>query len=354
MRFRTSVSALKDALGTVRPVIPANPSLLAYSGVHLEVTDEALVVTGSDGDVTLSARVKVGDPETGRLLLPPKPLASYLGSLNGSLSINVEVEDGDLLVTPDGLEPYRFRPLAATFPAAPSPGGEPRQVDLSQLSAALAVLKPAVPRDTLAVQLVSTEDDLTLHATDTYRLTRVAMPGAGFGSYTGVVPFTVLERAAKADADAVAVDSKARMLAFRSPTVSVVARQLAIPFPAVDTVLSSMPPDFVEFVPSDLRGALERIASVAEQSAVSVVLDGGEMRLTASTAEVGQGAESVSLSRQSAAPFTVLVRAAFLQDAVASTAASTAALHFSGPLQPLFVRLDGDLDVLNVVMPVRN
>lgn len=354
MRFGTTVSAMKDALNAVRPVIPTNPSLLAYSGVHLEAEDDALTVTGSDGDVTLSVRVRVSDCSPGRILLPPKPLASYLASLSGGMRLDVSLESGDLVVTPAEKSGYRFRPMAATFPAAPAPGGDAREVDFSQLSAALTILKPAVPRDTLAVQLVSDETNLVLHATDTYRLTRVTLPNAGFGTYTGVVPMTVLERAAKAGATEVVVDPKARMIAFRSPDVSVVARQLAIPFPAVETVIAALPPDEVKFSPSELYGALERISSIAEQSAVTVELDGSSLNLAASTAEVGQGSEALTLATSAPAPFTVLVRAGFLQDTVTGVGDAPVSLRYSGPLQPLFISTADPLDVLHVVMPVRN
>ena len=354
MKFSTTVADLRDSLGVARPVIPANPSLLAYSGVHLEVADGILHTTGSDGETTLSARTKVNEVDPGRVLVSPKPLAGFLSGLPAPTRLTVSVDAGDLVIEPEAMEAYRFRPLAATYPAAPTPAGEAVTADLSRLALALTIIKPAVPKDTTAVQLVSTDTGLSLNATDTYRLAHVELPEAAFGTFTGVVPLAVLERAAKANADTVRVDSKARMISFASPEVTVTARLLAIPFPAVEAVLSAVPPDMVRFVPSDLTGALGRITSIADQSAVSVSIEEASLRLSASSAEVGQGAETITLREAVPVPFEVLVRGSFLQDACASVGSNTAELHYSGPLQPLFLCTSDPFEVVHVVMPVRS
>lgn len=354
MKFSTTVAELRDSLSVARPVIPANPSLLAYSGVHLEVADGVLHTTGSDGETTLSARTPVNEVDPGRVLVSPKPLAGFLSGLPASTRLSVSVEAGDLVIEPESMEAYRFRPLAATYPAAPTPAGEAVSTDFSRLALALSVIKSAVPKDTSAVQLVSTDSGLSLNATDTYRLAHVELPEAAFGAFTGVVPLAVLERAAKANTDTVRIDTKARMISFASPEVTVTARLLAIPFPAVEAVLASVPPDKVRFAPSDLTGALGRITSIADQSAVAVSIEEASMRLSASSAEVGQGAETVALSEAAPVPFEVLVRGSFLQDACAAVGSDHAQLHYSGPLQPLFLRASEPFDVVHVVMPVRS
>jgi len=320
------------------------------------VDGNTLKVTGSDGDTTINASISVSDGVAGYALILPKPLVSFLTTLASEQMVCIEssAQQDDVVVSPDGSSPYRFRTIASTFPQAAAPSGEPISVDFIELPAGLASARTAVSKENPVIQLISDESGLTLHATDNYRLARVHLSNAGFGEFSGILPLQVLDRVAKMNTSKVVIDSRARVISFISADVVLSTRLLSVPFPAVEGVVQALPPHMVVLPSAELLQACSRLAAITESSPVKCLLTSKSLTLNVANADLGSGAEEVSVSsNQGAGDFEFLARLGYIQDAVVATGTETVVLHYSGSVQPLFVKADGGLDVLTVVMPVR-
>lgn len=353
MQLTTTAGQLRNALALARHATPASPALVAYSGVLLEVKGSTLHVTGSDGETTITATVDVDDAKDGSVLLLPRPLGGYLDGLDPARRITVtSTSTGDATVSPTGGNPYQFRPVSASFPQPPTLDGTPVPFNAQRLGTALTIIRSAVARENLAVQLVSSNKGLVLHSTDTYRLSRAVLPEAGFGDFTALFPLPVLERASKLAVSHVALDTLSRLAVFSGPGFTITSRLLATPFPAVETVLDNQPDTSVTFQAADVLDALTRLAAVAEQSALKVRLDGNTMTLAAKNDDLGSGTETVTLDAPAREPFEFMVRLSYLADALGS-GASQARLSYSGPLAPLFFSGNDPLTHTYIVMPVR-
>jgi len=356
MKFETTAGQLRHLLGLARQVIATTPTLMAYSGAQFVVDGDILQVIGSDGETTVSANGKVTSAEAGTVLVLPKPLATYLGTLGADTVLHVMTsEPGDeLLVGPAGSSPYRFRTLASTFPQTPYPQGETREVDFSGLAAAVTSVRGACSRENPVLQVLSDGEDLILHSTDNYRLARASVAGGGFGTFSGVLGLQLLERVAKMDVRAVTVDAGHRLIGFSSPQARIVTRVLAVPFPAVDAVLSARPKTHTSLPAAALLEACGRLASVSDTAPVECIIDSSGLRLEVNNADLGAGRETVTLvedpDRQ---PIEFMVRLGYLSDAVQAAGSEVVDLHYSGPVQPLFLTPSGNDRVITVVMPVR-
>lgn len=355
MKFSTTAGALRDALATARHAVPGNASMVAYSGVLLTVKGTLLGVVGSDGETTITALVQVEGGEDGKVLLPPKPMGNYLATLAADAAITLTAPEGtDVEVQAGTHAPYRFRPIAATFPEPSPPKSSPVKVDLSRLGSALAAVRASVAKENPGVQLVSSEEDgLVLHSTDNYRLSRAEIEEGGFGEFSGVVPLGVLDRVARSEITHVTVDSKGRTLRFSGPSVSVTARLLSTPFPSVESVLTSTPPSTASFRASDLRQALAALSSIAEAEPLRCSLDQDRLTLSISNADLGSGEEVVDLVDPVPAPFEFAVKLNYLSEAVNSHEAEVLTLGWSSSTSPLFVSSSDPIPVISVVMPVR-
>lgn len=355
MRLSVTAGSLRDALNRARQIIPSTPALLAYSGVLMQVAgEESLRLTSSDGDSTMTVSLKVDVASPGQVLVSPRPLLGLLASIPASTTLTLEVvENGDVVVSGEGINPYSFRPLSATFPVPTTPAAGVHPERLSSLADALLLVRAAAGRDTPVIQVVSDGDLLVLHATDGFRLARVALAGAGFGTFSGVLSLQVVDRAARMNPSEVTVDLKARTLAFRSDSAVLTTRMLATPFPAVETVLLNAPAMVTACVAADVASSLARLSAIAEQGTVSLEFAGSELHLRASAAEVGAGHEVVALRTPVPSTFQLQLRAPYLADAVAAFGDGDVAIAYSGALQPLFLS-GGPLPVTHVVMPVRS
>lgn len=355
MKFSTTAGALRDAVATARHAVPANASLVAYSGVLLLVKGSQLAVFGSDGETTISAMMSISDSSDGQTLLPPRPLSNYLNTLDPSTVLTVQGEEGaDVEVRAGTHAPYKFRPIAATFPLPAAPKAAPVSVQLDRLSMALSAVRASVAKENPGVQLVSSpESGLVLHSTDNYRLSRAELTEGGFGEFSGVVPLGVLDRVARSEIDKVSVDLKGRSLRFSGSGISVSARLLSTPFPSVESVLTSTPPSTASFPTADLRQALVALSSIAEAEPLRCSLDQDRLTLSISNADLGSGEEVVDLVAPVPAPFEFAVKLNYLLEAVNSHESPVLTLGWSSPVAPLFVSSKDPLPVISVVMPVR-
>ena len=355
MRISVAAGPLRDALNRARQLIPSTPALLAYSGVLLQTAGEdSLRLTSSDGDSTMTISLPVRVDAPGQVLVAPRPILGLLQSIPPSTPLEVHVADGgDVVISGEGINPYSFRPLTATFPVPTTPAQGVHPEKIGTLADALLLVRAAAGRDTPVVQLVSDGDLLVLHATDGFRLARVALAGAGFGTFSGVLSLQVVDRAAKMNPSEVTVDLKARTLAFRSDSAVLTTRMLATPFPAVETVLLNAPAPVTSCVASDVAGSLARLSAIADQGTVALEFSGNELHLRASAAEVGSGHEVVGLRAPVPSTFQLQLRAPYLADAVAAFGDGDVDIAYSGSLQPLFLS-GGSIPVTHVVMPVRS
>jgi DNA polymerase-3 subunit beta len=356
MKLTVPVSDLRDALVTARYATPANPAVVAYSGVLLEAKDTQLVVTGFDGDFAVVTTVTADVTEAGRFLVQPRPLATYLATLDDNASCVITVNGGDLELTAGAGRPYRFRPVTATFPAPPTSPTAPTPVDFTRFAAALTAVRAAVSKEKPSVQLISDESGLILHATDNYRLAKSHLPEAGFGTFTGLVPLAVLDRVARAGVTAVTVDPSSRIIVFAAGATTFTTRLAASDFPAVAGILSAVPPSRHTIPAAATARALAPLAALTESSAdlspVKVTLDGSLMTLTASNADTGSGVEDVALASAIGAPFEFQVKLQYLRDALAGFSADDLVLAYSSPKQPLYLLADAPVSTTVVVMPV--
>lgn len=355
MKFTVEAGTFREALAQARHATPANPSIVAYGGVLVaaDTTSGRVRVTGSDGELTITSGFDATNITSGQVLLPPKPIASYLAALDASATVAVSLGmDGDVLVSA-GSSPYRFRPLTSTFPAVSPVAGQPRKVNLSRLGAALAAVRHATSKEVAGVQLVSNDSGLVLNATDNYRVARAELPEAGFGDFVGLVPIGVLERVARLNAEAVSVDKQARTIVFHAPSAVVSSRLMSTAFPAVDTVLANVPPGSVKADVGLTLAALRRLSAVAEDSPVRIVLAGPRMELAVTNADLGAGVETVALHSDAAGETVLHAKLAYIVDALSACDASEAEIAFAGPTTPVFVTSTGSVRTVQVVAPVR-
>lgn len=363
MEFSTTAGSLRDAISTARHATPANPSIASYAGVQIELKDNELNVTGSDGAVTISSSLKVDGPRNalgaelkkdGSALILPKPLGNFLATLSAEETVDVTLSPtGDLEVQPRGSSPYSFRRVVATFPMPPAPKTAPRAVNLERLDQALLAIRASTSKDTPGVQLISSEEGLVLHSTDNYRLSRAFLPEAGFGQFAGVVPLGILERIARTNMNQVTVDHKGRTLRFSGPGVVITTALQAGGFPDVEGVLSVVPPSEVLISIPKLRHILPRLNAVAEQAPLKVRFEDNLMTLSVSNADLGAGSETLTLEKDVVAPFEFFVKLPFLMDVCNSHESEIISLAYSAPLEPLFARSSDTIDVTSILMPLK-
>lgn len=356
MRAHAPASELLNCLTTAALATPRISDRPGNTGVLLEVVGGRFDATGTDGDLAITSSVTATSPQPGEILLPPRPLISYLTTLPADADVTVQrLSTDELEVGMAGRTPYRFRPISASFTRPSGARLETRPVDLDGLAGALRIIGHATSREHRGVQLVSGEQGLVLNATDNYRLASAQLPRAGFGAISAVVPLNVLELVARLELPSVAIDTKRTVIRFASPSTSVTAKLLAAPFPPTESLLAGRGNASIDLPVPELRAALRPLEAVAAERPLTVDITGDTITLSATNLEVGAGTEQVVCPRGSGAPsFRFGVSAVYLKDAIGAldtAGSSRATLWWTTPDAALYLTVTQPVDATLIVMP---
>lgn len=352
MRFSCSVAELRAAIDSARRTIVANPPMIAYTAMLLQVKGANLLVTGSDGETTVTTEVPLtGERAKGSVLVLPKALAAWLGRVDDKATITATLDDAGDLRCEAGGSPYTFRPMTASYP---EPSGRGAQVPETAGDTALLVDAVAAVRHASdgSVRLHSSGENLTVTATDNYRLAQVTVPGVGFGDREGVAALATLDQITRhAPLTHLGIDAQGRELRARSERVQITARLEATPFPAVDGVLSEQPVHTTTLDSGELRAALERLAPLAGRTPAVLTVTGTNLTIDVSNTELGSGSETVTCA--AAGEFECGIDLTYLRDAASAQVGDRITLGWSSPQRALRVQSTAGVAIDCLLMPIK-
>lgn len=355
MDLNTTAGALRHALTTASQATPSRPALAAYGGCLLLLKQNRLSVVGADGELTIATKLDVDGKTDGQALVPPRPLQSFLATVAADAAVHVVADSGAVEVTATGLAPYRFRTLQATFPMPAANRAKPVGVNFELLGRAVAAVRAAVSSEHGGVEIVSDDSSLSLRATDNYRLHAATIGGAGFGTFTGVIGFDVLDRLAKHNIDGVSIDGKGRSVRFSGDDVVVSARLLGVPFPPVGSYLEIEQPTKIVLNIAEFRAKLTRLATVGDTAPILCQAAGKTMTLGVTNPELGSGSETIELDQAVGDEVEFYADHGYLSEAFAAHETNTVQLSYAQSLQPVVLRsnVEGGVAVTTLIQPVR-
>jgi DNA polymerase-3 subunit beta len=350
MEFAIEARHLREILDATRHAVSGSSVDPTHAGVSLRVSGREVSAVGTDGDVTIEARANCSVGTDGSCVVLHKPLATLVALLDPKKSVGVKLEGAELVVSLEGMSPYRFRVLNVLFPTPIDPDGESVEVDLSMLGEVTTSVRAAVNKEHHGVQVVSEGSTLSFYATDHYRMHAVVLNGVSLGSFSGVVPLSVLERAAHHGAGAVVLDANGKTVKFLSDRVSITSRLLGVSFPNVSAPLAVESAQTVKIDVSLAREALARLASVSDGSSITVTGGSDGLQFAASNNEVGSGSETLRVATEE---MRFIMDRQYLLDALNSQKSEEVSLGYTSATAPVFIKSGDNPSVVCVVMPMR-
>lgn len=350
MEFAIEARSLRELLDAARHAVTTSGVDPVYAGVSLRVSGKELSVTGTDGDVSISARAGCSVASEGGCVVLHRPLSTFVSLLDPRKSVRISLESSELVVTPEGVSPYRFRTLNSELPTLLEPAGERIVANLSALGDVTSAVRAAVNKEHHGVQVVSDGSSLSFYATDHYRMHAAVVCGVELPVFTGVIPLSVLERAAHHGADAVTLDDNGRTIRFWAERVSITARLLGVSFPNVSGPLSVEPAQNTTIEVPQAREALSRLASVSDGSSITVTGDSNGVHFSAMNTELGSGSETLA---GDAGEMRFVVDRQYLLDALLSQRQDRVTLGYTSATSPVFIKSGENPSVVCVVMPMR-
>ena len=90
MKFRCERDTLVEALNTANKAVTNRATLPVLNGLHLSLENDALVITGSDLDLTITVSLDVAGETDGIAVVPARLLSDVVRSVEaGTVDITV-------------------------------------------------------------------------------------------------------------------------------------------------------------------------------------------------------------------------------------------------------------------------
>jgi DNA polymerase-3 subunit beta len=370
VKLRCERDVLVDALSTAgRAVAGRGGAMPVLSGVRLEVTGDALRVTGTDLDLTISVETTVAGGTDGVVVAPGRLVTDIVRALEPG-AVTLETDDEDLRIT-SGRSNFSVRTHpAGDFPRLPVPTGDAVILPADGLAEALRqVVRAASSEDSrpiLTGVLIAAEGDgLRLVSTDSYRL---AVRDLGVAGVLGagekvLVPSRALSELQRllgsagsgaAGTGEVAVRLGSHDVTFTTGTVSLTTRLIEGEFPNYRQLIPDSYPNKLTVGRDALLDAVRRVKLLARDptTPVRIALRSEGIELTVITTDWGQATEDVD-AKYEGAEMTVAFNPAYLIDGIEALAGDEVVLSTLDALKPATLRPTGSDEYLYLLMPVR-
>lgn len=363
--FTVTGGDLHEAAQWALRATPARPSMPVLSGLLLDADTGAdeLVVTGYDLDTRATVVVPATITVPGRMLLSGKLLAAVSKTItpaSGNASLAV---DGGAVTVKAGKAHWSLPALPVEdYPQLPDLGDPVGAINAGDLRRALARVLPVLAKDdSLAmltcVKVESDGDQLTLVATDRFRLSVVTIPWqpATEDKLDALIPGSLLataSRAAGGDTELVSMACSDRGFGLAGDMTMVTGRLSAEQFVRWRGVVAQPTEHNVTVDVGPLVRAIDQ-ALVAAGSTAQVDLEFDADGIKVSAAEEGRRANSWAPAELVGDPFRVRAASGYLRDGLQLHGCDTVTIHFgSSPNKPMLVTGD-DETFAHTLMPVR-
>lgn len=369
MKVTVPAKDFSDAVGWTAKFTAPNPTLPAMSGLLIDATGDAIVLTAQDASHTGRRTVGGTIHTPGKVLVSSRLFADLVNKLPGDVDLELAREDDQFVVRADGSR-FRLRVMNTDdFPKghAAGPSASVVVVDGHRFADVVSRVAPAAAaqdaRPVLGgVNVQIGNGRLLMVATDTYRLAVESLEcSAGAPDGASLIPAKSLAAAARAtsgqDQVSIALDASAFEIAAGDVRVS--GSLLEGTYPQWQALMPDGQATEMVVGAAGLQEALDRflVLNAATKSAIPVLLNmapGSQLEVTAESVEHGDGLEHV-VAQMTGEPLKIAFNPTFLNDALSAVPTPQVRLQFRDELKPALLTPadETESDLRIVLMPMR-
>jgi len=309
VRFQANRDVFSEAVSFAVKLLPQRTTLPILSGVLLEATENGLVLSSFDYEVSARTEIAAEVTEPGRALVSGRLLADIASRLPSAAPVDFYSEESRIVVRGGSARFTLLSMPVEEYPSLPVVGQTTGVVPADAFSTAVAQVAVAASRDDVTpvitgVQLEITEDSLSLVATDRYRVAVRGIPwesaAGGPTTLTALVPARTLQEVGRTFgstgniAVSITGGDDRELIAFSSEKRTVTSLLIKGNFPPVKRLFPENTENYAVINTADLVEATRRVQLVLEREAAlrySFDLDG--LTLEAIGSEQAQASENI-------------------------------------------------------------
>jgi len=365
MRIRCSREHLAERLAQAARAASTRANLQSAAHVRIDAgsAESPAQLVATDLEMTLRVPLDADVLEPGSALLPAKIAPELIRALAGE-QVELATGEGGVQVSA-GSSTYTLYGLPVDeFPQIPEVDLERAfETDAATFAEVVNRVKRAASRDesrpVLTGALVRFEAErLVMAATDSYRLAVAEAPlkDAAPEPLEAIIPVRALEEAVRIAGEgegALSVSIGEGMVSFGAGGIWLSARRIEGQFPNFSALRPEGIEHSVAIAKDELLENVRRVGIVARQNTpVRVELAPGKLSLSARTADVAEGAESIPVGYDGTETVEIGFNHEFLRDGVESVPGDEVRLGLISSLRPALLE-SADGTFWYVIMPIR-
>lgn len=367
MKLRIDQKELADAARRAHRRLPTNPIAPILAGLLIEATDHAVTLSGFDYETSTRAVLDAEILEPGTALVSARLLADVSATFPAGL-VDVVADDREVIVSAPGTTFALPAMPVNDYPALPDAPGAAGTVDGDLLAAAVGhAAQCTLPMKEAAgslvgfagVHVLADGDQLTVSASDRYRIVRRTLPWQPDNDRTGELLITAGEFAATvkqtaghtvqlgfADSDGAVASLATETLTVTSRTIAGKFPDIAGFFPKPEAAAGSALVDTAELLAAVNRAALV----IEDKNPINITFDGGKATVRGGGA--GQRGSSEIAVESDVDDFTIAFNPHYLASLLAPVEGAVRIWLFT-PSKPVLIAPVDDDTYRAVCMPVR-
>jgi DNA polymerase-3 subunit beta len=358
LKFRLVREDFADAVAWVARTLPTRPTVPVLAGVLLTGSDDGLMISGFDYEVSAEVRLAAEIASPGTVLVSGRLLSDITRALPDK-PVDVQVEGTRVSLT-CGSARFSLPTMAVEdYPTLPALPEETGALSSDVFAEAISQVAVAAGRDDTLPMLTGIRVEISgaavvLAATDRFRLAvrELTWSAAGPDVEAAVlVPAKTLAEAAKTGTDGAEVHlslgsgstvGKDGLLGISGNGKRSTTRLLDAEFPKFRQLLPTEHTAVATVGVAELTEAIKRVALVADRGAqVRMEFAEDVLRLSAGADDVGRAEEDVAVEF-AGEPLTIAFNPSYLTDGLGSLHSERVSFGFTTPSRPAVLRPASD------------
>ena len=349
MKFQVNRDVFSEAVSFAVKLLPQRTTLPILSGVLIETTESGLTLSSFDYEVSAQTEIAAQVEEPGKILVSGRLLADIASRLPNA-PVQFATDQGRISVT---CGPAKFTLLSMPveeYPTLPQVAAQSGVLPAEAFATAVAQVAVAASRDDVTpvitgVQLEVSENNLTMVATDRYRVAVRAIDwdsgdSASTETLTALVPARTLQEIGKTFGHsgtisvAITNTDDRELIAFRADRKTVTSLLIKGNFPPVKRLFPETVDNYAVINTAELIEAVRRVSLVLEREAAlrfTFTIDG--LALEAIGSEQAQASESID-AHLSGGDTIVSLKPAFLLDGLGAVHSEFVRISFTKTENP--------------------
>lgn len=374
MKFTVNRNLFLDNLNNVMHAISSRATIPILSGIKLNLSEDELLLTGSDTDISIEIKIPVSEDltvgSTGSIVLPARFFSEIIRRLPGK-EFSLEVKESFQTQIISENSEFTINGLDANnYPRLPEiPDESSFIISGKTFREIINETQFAVATQESRLVLTGVHFDFgpeRIHAvaTDSHRLssraltlengpqakTDLIIPGKSLLELARIIGETDPE---------IKVCPGENQVLFEIGNILFYSRLLEGSYPDTERLIPSESTTSVEFDLAELSSALDRaslLTHAGRNNVVDLTLDTENQtaKLSGESAEIGNVEEDVAFKKLEGKNLKISFNPDYLRDALRASVTDSVVMEFTQPLRPFTVNPDkDDIDFVQLITPVR-